>query len=43
MDEDTPQKPPTKINDPSVVLFLGLYLILLAFYLNVQNINLVFD
>ena len=39
MDEGSPQKPLPKINDPSVVLFLGLYLILLAFFILLSTIS----
>ncbi len=39
MDEEDPQKPSLTINDPSVVLFLGLYLILLAFFILLSSIS----
>ncbi len=39
MDEENPQKPPVTINDPSVALFLGLYLILLAFFILLSTIS----
>ncbi len=38
-EEEQPQKPPPKINDPSIVLFLGLYLILLAFFILLSTIS----
>lgn len=41
MDEENPQQQPTKINDPSVVLFLGLYLILLAFFILLSSVSTV--
>jgi len=39
MDEENPQKPRVTINDPSVALFLGLYLILLAFFILLSTIS----
>lgn len=39
MDEENPQKPSATINDPSVALFLGLYLILLAFFILLSTIS----
>lgn len=39
MAEKNPQTPPSRINDPNVVLFLGLYLILLAFFIMLNTIS----
>ena len=39
MDEGSPQKPLPRNNDPSVVLFLGLFLILLAFFILLSTIS----
>ncbi len=39
MDEENPQKRSVTINDPSVALFLGLYLILLAFFILLSTIS----
>lgn len=39
MDEENPQKPSVTINDPSVALFLGLYLILLAFFILLSTVS----
>ncbi len=39
MDEGSPQEPLSRINDPSVVLFLGLFLILLAFFILLTTIS----
>ena len=39
MDEGSSQKPVPRINDPSVVLFLGLFLILLAFFILLSTIS----
>lgn len=39
MDEEYPQRPSGTINDPSVALFLGLYLILLAFFILLSTIS----
>jgi hypothetical protein len=41
MDEENPQKQPVKISDPSTVLFLGLYLILLAFFILLSSVSTV--
>lgn len=39
MVEENPQRPLIRINDPSVSLFLGLYLILLAFFILLTTIS----
>ena len=39
MDEENPQKPSVTISDPNVALFLGLYLILLAFFILLSTIS----
>ena len=39
MDEENPQKPSVTINDPAVALFLGLYLILLAFFILLSTVS----
>lgn len=39
MDEEDPQKPSVTLNDPSVSLFLSLYLILLAFFILLSAVS----